>query len=84
MTNQKNPVLLFSGGVDFGIIASRLVLLGFTNTLLIKYSFVEDDKESILAEKIAKLLGLRFERVFAKKRLCACLDNPGILYTQTF
>jgi len=82
--DNEDPVLLFSGGVDSGLIASRLAALGYGNSLLLNYSFGENDPESLLAEAMAKHLGLRFERVFAQRDLCACLDEPGSIYPQPF
>ena len=81
---QQDPVLLFSGGVDSGVIASRLVALGYRDSLLINFSFSEDDPESKIAESMADHLGLKFERVFAKKVPCNCLSEPGKLYPQPF
>lgn len=82
--DQQDPVLLFSGGVDSGLIASRLAVLGYRNTLLLNYSFGEEDHESKLAEEMAKHLGLRFERFYSKSNLCDCLINPGQVYPQPF
>lgn len=82
--NRPDPVLLFSGGVDSGLIASRLAALGYRDSLLLNYSFGEDDRESQLAEAMAKHLGLRFERISAKPNLCDCLIDPGRVYPQPF
>ena len=82
--DQQNPVLLFSGGVDSGIIASRLAALEYRDCLLLNYSFRETDPESELAEAMAKTLGLQFERVSAKRDLCDCLIKPGRVYPQPF
>lgn len=82
--SQKDPVLLFSGGVDSGLIASRLVQLGYKDSLLLNYSFGEDDQESILAEAMAQHLGLKFERIFSTREICDCLRKPGKIYPQPF
>ena len=82
--DQQNPVLLFSGGVDSGIIASRLAALGYRDSWLLNYSFGERDQESELAEAMAKHLGLQFERVLAKRDICDCLREPGRVYPQPF
>ena len=79
-----DPVVLFSGGVDSGVIASRLVALGYRNSLLINYSFGEDDSETDLAEEMARQLGLPFERVVANEGSCLCLESPGRVYVQPF
>jgi asparagine synthetase B (glutamine-hydrolysing) len=81
---QRDPVLLFSGGVDSGIIASRLAALGYRDSLLLNFSFWDDDPESKLAEAMAKQLGLKFERVSGNRRPCSCLDAPGGIYPQPF
>jgi asparagine synthetase B (glutamine-hydrolysing) len=81
---QEDPVLLFSGGVDSGIIASRLAALGYRNSLLLNYSFGEDDVESKLAEAMANQLGLKFKRVPVTRRFCNCLKEPGKIYPQPF
>lgn len=81
---KPEPVLLFSGGVDSGFIASRLSVLGYNDSLLLNYSFGKDDRESQLAEAMAKNLGLRFERISKKLPLYECLINPGNIYPQPF
>ena len=81
---QEDPVLLFSGGVDSGIIASRLAALGYRDSLLINYSFGDDDPESKLAEAMANQLGLKYERVSANSQTCRCLIEPGRIYPQPF
>jgi len=81
---QEDPVLLFSGGVDSGIIASRLAALGYRNSLLINFSFCDDDPESKLAEAMARQLGLKFKRVFVSRKPCSCLVEPGRIYPQPF
>lgn len=81
---NEDPVVLFSGGVDSGIIASRLAALGYSNTLLINYAFGEQDLESDLAEKMARRLGLPFARVYGNEHPCVCLDSPGQVYPQPF
>ena len=82
--SQEDPVLLFSGGVDSGLIASRLASLGHRETLLLNFSFSDDDEESKLAEAMARRLGLRYERVSAERSQCSCLERPGEIYPQPF
>lgn len=81
---RQNPVLLFSGGVDSGLIASRLASLGYRDSLLLNYSFGEEDRESRLAEAMARHLGLRFERILPRRNSCDCLIEPGCVYPQPF
>lgn len=78
------PIVLFSGGVDSGILAGRLAALGRSDTVLVNYSFGPTDQEADLAEQMASELGLRYERVFASRDLCASLDEPGRVYPMPF
>lgn len=84
LAGNEAPVLLFSGGVDSGLIASRLAALGYHDSLLINYSFGDNDPESQLAEQMAKHFGLKFERVHASPELCRCLRIPGTVYPSPF
>ena len=45
ISDGSAPAVLFSGGVDSGLIAARLAKLGHSNTLLFNYSFSDDDRE---------------------------------------
>jgi asparagine synthase (glutamine-hydrolysing) len=56
-------VLYFSGGVDSGLIAARLIRAGRRDVRLLNYSFGEHDEESLLARRMASHLGLSFEEV---------------------
>jgi asparagine synthetase B (glutamine-hydrolysing) len=61
---QRHPiVILFSGGIDSGLLAARAAALGLQDTLLVNYCFGSDDAESLLAEQMAKHLGLSFHRI---------------------
>jgi asparagine synthetase B (glutamine-hydrolysing) len=82
--DRRDPVLLFSGGVDSGLIASRLAALGYRDSLLINYSFGGEDLETRLAEAMAKHLGLRYVRIPPERDLCDCLIEPGRVYSQPF
>lgn len=85
LDGAKDPVLLFSGGVDSGLIASRLRALGCEDSLLVNYSFGEDDQESILAEDMARHLGLSYIRIPAEKeRALGCLSEPGGIWPLPF
>jgi asparagine synthetase B (glutamine-hydrolysing) len=52
------PVILFSGGVDSGLLAARARALGWQDALLVHYSFGAEDPESELARAMAQHLGL--------------------------
>ena len=54
----KSAVLYFSGGVDSGLLASRLVKLGRTDIRLLNYCFGPRDEEAKLALQMATYLGL--------------------------
>ncbi len=79
------PAVLFSGGVDSGLIAARLAKLGHSDTLLLNYSFYDDDPESEHAESMANHFGLRFERFSIRdQHLLDCLEEPGRTYSLPF
>ena len=84
LEGHNDPVLLFSGGVDSGFLASRLLRLGFKDALLVNYAFSEDDPESQVAEKMALQLGLPFLRVMPDGELNDILESPGKVYCQPF
>ena len=58
-------IILFSGGVDSGLLAARAAALRFKDTTLVNLAFGPSDPESLLAEQMARSLGLRFVRVIA-------------------
>lgn len=60
---DRNPLILFSGGVDSGVLAARAAAMGWKDTLLLNYAMGEDDPESLHAEAVANTLGLPFRRV---------------------
>jgi asparagine synthetase B (glutamine-hydrolysing) len=55
--------ILFSGGVDSGLLAARAAVLGLKNVTLVNYCFGPNDPESMLAEQMARHLGLKFVRI---------------------
>ncbi len=60
---DQAPVVLFSGGVDSGLIAARSAALGWRDTRLVHYSLGPADPETSVAREMARALGLRFEQV---------------------
>jgi asparagine synthetase B (glutamine-hydrolysing) len=83
-TNGQRVVILFSGGVDSGLLAARAAALGL-DVDLVNYSFGDDDPESRLAEKIARSLGLRFTRVKGSgSELGDILEHAGQYYSAPF
>jgi asparagine synthase (glutamine-hydrolysing) len=56
-------IILFSGGVDSGLIAARAAALGWTDAVLVNYALTPNDSETQHAERMARYLGLHYERV---------------------
>lgn len=84
LAHVENPVVLFSGGVDSGLIAARLKALG-KEALLLNYCFGPDDPESRLADAMAQALGMRFHRIHAGiETPTRCLKDPGKVYPFPF
>jgi len=81
----KNPIVLFSGGVDSSIIASRIAALGWHDATLVHCTFGNDDQETPVAKKIAAALSLNLEivnwRDFSGFEV---LENAAMLYRQPF
>jgi asparagine synthase (glutamine-hydrolysing) len=86
--NQSGPlVIMFSGGVDSGLLAARASALGLKETALINYSFGPNDPESLLAEEMAKHLGLPFVRISdtdSDAQIETVLGQAGKLYRYPF
>ena len=59
----KNPIVLFSGGVDSSLLAARLSLMGWTQTSFIHHSLGEEDPDTIVARRIADELGIALDVV---------------------
>ncbi len=83
LASCASPAILFSGGVDSGLIAARSRHLG-QDPLLVNYAFGPDDEDSRHAERMAGHLGLRFRRVVASGKALRCLDAPGSIYPSPF
>jgi asparagine synthase (glutamine-hydrolysing) len=81
---RKSKVLLFSGGVDSGLIAVRAAFNSI-DVKLLNFCFGNDDTESIVAEKMARILGLNFNRIMVNDQdLTSVLNDPGRLYPFPF
>jgi asparagine synthetase B (glutamine-hydrolysing) len=63
LVRSINSSFYLAGGVDSGLLAARAAALGLKDTLLVNYSFGLNDEESLLAEQMAKHLGLNFQRI---------------------
>jgi asparagine synthetase B (glutamine-hydrolysing) len=60
---DRRPVILFSGGIDSGLLAARAAAMEWRETLLVNCQMGSDDSESVHAEAMANQLGLSFERI---------------------
>jgi asparagine synthetase B (glutamine-hydrolysing) len=81
---SKEPIVLFSGGVDSGLLASRLRGIGSADAILVNCAFGEADPESLLAEAMAAKLRFRFERIVFNPTSLAVLEAPGELFPLPF
>jgi asparagine synthetase B (glutamine-hydrolysing) len=63
---DRQPVLLFSGGVDSGLLAARLAALGRRDARLVHYRFSDDAPDTIAARVVAERLGFEFATVDPK------------------
>ncbi|MBD3235557.1 MAG: hypothetical protein GF330_02505 [Candidatus Eisenbacteria bacterium] len=63
---DRAPVLLFSGGVDSGLLAARCARLGWRETLLLCYRMDDTDPQPQWAAEMARRLGLSLRIVPAR------------------
>jgi len=81
LASAQIDLLLFSGGIDSGLMAARLAASGRRDVSLVNFAFGDSDPESSVAETMARHLGMRFERLrSADVDLAECLDEPGQVY----
>jgi asparagine synthase (glutamine-hydrolysing) len=81
----QTPVILFSGGVDSGLLAARAAHLGWRDTLLLDYAFGPDDPEAANAELMARHLGLPIRRIeCSQRRMASLLGSVGSEYRTPF
>ncbi|MGF6232004.1 asparagine synthase (glutamine-hydrolyzing) [Inquilinus ginsengisoli] len=79
--------ILFSGGVDSGLLAARAAVLRLKNVTLVNYSFGPNDAESMLAEQMARHLGLKFVRIMEDtggSDVADVLRHAGVYYRTLF
>ncbi len=82
---QRDPVILFSGGVDSGLLAARAAALGWRDTLLVHYSMGDDDSETAQAKAMAQRLALTLEIVRDQDvDDLAVLDRVAAIWPQPF
>ncbi len=82
---DERPVILFSGGVDSGLLAARASSLGWKETVLVHFSIGEDDAETLVAREMADHLGLRIDVVADTiEDTFEPLERAGELYPQPF
>lgn len=82
---HDEPVVLFSGGVDSGLLAAELALMGCKNTKLFHYSFGIYDPETLLAQSMAKELGLEcFVVMDGSFNSYEVLDKAAVIYPFPF
>ena len=83
--SSTNPIVLFSGGVDSSVIASRLSAMKWKNTTLVHCSFGDIDKETKLASSIAAALNMSLDVITWNKDLgFEVLEKSASLYREPF
>lgn len=80
-----SSALLFSGGVDSGLVAARLAEMGRKDATLVNYTFGPDDQEARLALQMASHLGLGCKQVeYRPSDISLVLEHLGRDYTYPF
>jgi asparagine synthase (glutamine-hydrolysing) len=69
LCGRRRPVIMFSGGVDSGLLAALVAARGERNALLVNYSFGPGDAEAEVARQMAGTLGLEFHQITARRKL---------------
>jgi asparagine synthase (glutamine-hydrolysing) len=82
---DRRPIILFSGGVDSGLLAARAAAMRWRQTLLVNCQMGPADSESVHAEAMARWLGLSFERIsYSTDKLEEYLSRLGATYPVPF
>lgn len=82
---DRNPIILFSGGVDSSVIAHRVSAMGWSESTLFHSSFGKDDKETEIAREINSYLQLNLDiHNWKIEDGFECLEKSASLYTQPF
>lgn len=84
LTDERRPVVLFSGGVDSSLMAALLKKAGRDDTLLVHLSFGESDPDTAAARQIAKVLDLELLVQESNGSGTSCLEAPGTVYPVPF
>lgn len=84
LVTGRRPLVLFSGGVDSGLIAARLKALGRDDIVLVHYQFSPQDPETPIASKLAEEMGLDLKIITRDNSGLSLLDHPGQLYPIPF
>jgi asparagine synthase (glutamine-hydrolysing) len=80
-----DTALLFSGGVDSGLVAARLAAAGRKDVALVNYSFGAGDQEAELAMRMAAHLGLACQQVvYQPEQIPLVLERLGQDYSYPF
>jgi asparagine synthetase B (glutamine-hydrolysing) len=81
----KDPVILFSGGVDSTVLALRAATMGWKQTSLIHFSFGNKDPKTKIAVEIASSLKIPLDLItWQSGTNYECLNNAASIYSQIF
>jgi asparagine synthase (glutamine-hydrolysing) len=82
---SHDPIVLFSGGVDSGLIAARIASMGWEKATLMHCSFGHEDEETLFAKKIASGLGIDLDiSTWDIDQGYESLTKAATLYSQPF
>ena len=81
----QDPIVLFSGGVDSTVLASRVIAMNWKKATFVHYSFGDDDPETRISLTIAKGLNIHIDIVkWNPTAGLQCLQNAAKFYRQPF